>query len=102
VEIVNGAGTLLYGSDALAGTINIITNEPTFSDRVLALYGFNGYYSSNENGRRARATVGVSSPRYAVRLQMGAEDFDNYSAGALGVEDTRPCSPTDGFDAPTR
>jgi outer membrane receptor protein involved in Fe transport len=90
VEIVNGAGTLLYGSDALAGTINIITNEPTFSDRVLALYGFNGYYSSNENGRRATATVGVSAPRYAVRLQTGAEDFDNYTAGALSVEDTRP------------
>jgi len=31
VEIVNGAGTLLYGSDALAGTINIITNEPALS-----------------------------------------------------------------------
>ena len=31
MEIVNGAGTLLYGSDALAGTINIITNEPGFS-----------------------------------------------------------------------
>ncbi|MGH9253351.1 MAG: TonB-dependent receptor, partial [Vicinamibacterales bacterium] len=90
VEIVNGAGTLLYGSDALAGTINIITNEPTFSDRVLALYGFNGFYSSNEQGRRATATVGVSAPRYAVRLQMGAERFDNYSAGALDVEDTRP------------
>jgi hemoglobin/transferrin/lactoferrin receptor protein len=89
VEIVNGAGTLLYGSDALAGTINIVTNEPTFSDRVLALYGFNGFYSSNENGRRATATVGVSAPRYAVRLQMGAEDFDNYNAGALTVEDTR-------------
>ena len=31
MEIVNGAGTLLYGSDALAGTINIITNEPALS-----------------------------------------------------------------------
>ena len=31
MEIVNGAGTLMYGSDALAGTINIITNEPSFS-----------------------------------------------------------------------
>ena len=90
VEIVNGAGTVLYGSDALAGTINVITNEPTFSDRVLALYGFNGFYSSNENGRRATATLGITSPRYAVRLQTGTERFDNYKAGALTVEDTRP------------
>ena len=90
VEIVSGAGTLLYGSDALAGTINIVTNEPTFSDRVRALYGFNGFYSSNESGRRATATVGVSAPRYAIRLQAGTERFDNYTAGALTVEDTRP------------
>ena len=48
MEIVNGAGTLLYGSDALAGTINIITNEPALSSDTRWLYGFNGFYSSNE------------------------------------------------------
>ena len=38
VEIINGAGTLMYGSDALAGTVNIITSEPAFSPaRQLAL-----------------------------------------------------------------
>src|SRR6185503_12330108 len=52
LEIVNGAGTLMYGSDALAGTINIVTNEPSFSDQRRFLYGFDGYYSSNEQGRR--------------------------------------------------
>ena len=31
MEVVNGAGTLMYGSDALAGTINIITNESSFT-----------------------------------------------------------------------
>src|SRR6185295_15682809 len=56
MEIVNGAGTVLYGTDALAGTINIITNEPTFSDRVQWLYGFNGFLSSNEKGARGTAT----------------------------------------------
>jgi outer membrane receptor protein involved in Fe transport len=90
MEIVNGAGTLLYGSDALAGTINIITNEPTFSDDTRWLYGFNGFFSSNENGARGTATLGVTMPRFAVRLQAGMESFDNYRAGAFGVEDTRP------------
>ncbi len=90
MEVVNGAGTLLYGSDALAGTINIITNEPTFSDRPRALYGFNGFYSTNENGRRGTATVGATGARYAVRLQAGLERFDDYRSGAFDVEDTRP------------
>ena len=45
IEIINGAGTLMYGSDALAGTVNIITNEPQFSPSSQWQYGFNGYYS---------------------------------------------------------
>ena len=90
MEIVNGAGTLLYGSDALAGTINIITNEPGFSSQDRLLYGFNGYYSSNENGARGTATIGASGPRYAVRLQAGLESYDDYKAGKLTAEDTNP------------
>ena len=90
VEIVNGAGTLLYGSDALAGTINIITNEPALSDTTRWLYGVNGFYSSNEHGARGTATLGVSTPRYALRLQTGLESFDDYRAGGVDVEDTRP------------
>jgi hemoglobin/transferrin/lactoferrin receptor protein len=89
VEIVNGAGTVLYGSDALAGTVNIITNEPSFSPDRRLLYGFNGFYSTNENGRRGTATVGATAPSYAVRLQAGIESFDDYTAGSLDVEDTR-------------
>lgn len=90
VEVVNGAGTLMYGSDALAGTINIITNEPGFSAKPELLYGFNGFYSSNENGMRGTATLGVTSPRFTLRVQGGAENYDNYKAGKLDVEDTRP------------
>ena len=90
MEVVNGAGTLMYGSDALAGTINIITNESSFTPINQWVYGFNGFYSSNENGVRGTGTVGFTSPRFTVRLQAGAEDFDDYTAGDLGVEDTRP------------
>lgn len=90
VEIINGAGTLMYGSDALAGTVNIITNEASFSDTKQLLYGFNGYYSSNENGMRGTVTLGGSSPRATFRVQAGAERHENYTSGAFDVEDTRP------------
>src|SRR5262249_7902045 len=90
MEIVNGAGTTLYGSDALAGTINIITNEPGFSDQTRGIYGFNGFFSSHEEGRRGTLTLGGTAPRYAFRMQGGAESFRNYRAGHFGVEDTRP------------
>ena len=90
MEVVNGAGTLMYGSDALAGTINIITNESTFTPVSQWLYGFNGFYSSNENGMRGTGTIGYTSPRLSVRLQAGAEDFEDYTAGDLDVENTQP------------
>ena len=90
MEIVNGAGTLLYGSDALAGTINIITNEPALSSDRRWLYGFNGFYSSNEQGRRGTGTIGVTTSRYAVRVQAGLESFEDYRAGSFTVEDTGP------------
>ena len=98
MEIVNGAGTLLYGSDALAGTINIITNEPGFSNADRLLYGFDGYYSSNENGARGTATIGASGPRYAIRLQAGLESYDDYTAGTLTVEDTNRLFATGALD----
>jgi outer membrane receptor protein involved in Fe transport len=90
IEIINGAGTLMYGSDALAGTVNIITNETGFSPAKQVIYGFNGFYSSNENGLRGTATLGGSSPRASFRVQAGAEKYDNYKAGSFDVEDTRP------------
>lgn len=90
MEVVNGAGTLMYGSDALAGTINIITNEASFTPRMEWLYGFNGFYSTNENGMRGTGTLGVTAPNYTLRIQAGAEDYDNYTAGHLDSEDTRP------------
>ena len=88
IEIVNGAGTLMYGSDALGGTINVITHEPSLTPDTRLLYGFQGYYSSNENGLRGTLSLGASSPRVAFRVQGGAERFESYRAGAFDVEAT--------------
>ena len=90
MEIISGAGTVMYGSDALAGTINIITNEPVFTPTKQLVYGFNGFYSSNESGMRGTATLGATTPRFTFRVQAGAENYDNYKAGKFDVEDTRP------------
>jgi len=88
MEIVNGAGTLMYGSDALGGTINILTNQPTFTATQRVFYGFNGFYSTNENGRRGTLTFGTEGPRVSIRAQAGTEQYESYTAGKIGVEDT--------------
>lgn len=60
-EVLKGPASLMYGSDALAGVINLITNVPvaegTIRGNVLANYqsnnglaGFNGNLAGNKNG----------------------------------------------------
>ena len=90
IEVLGGAGSVLYGTDALSGTINIITNRPRLSNALQFHMGFDGYYSSNEDGRRGTVQLGVSDKRWAVSFQGGAEHFDNYHAGADFAETTQP------------
>ncbi len=91
LEIVSGAGSVLYGTDALAGTVNIITEQPRFTDRVSMTYGLDGFFSSNENGRRGTVRLGASGKRFALQFSAGLEAYDNYRAGAGGArEDTTP------------
>lgn len=90
VEVVSGSGSVLYGTDALAGTINLITNQPSFTDQLSVNYGVTGFYSSNENGRRGSAMVGVANRRFAINLNASLEQFDDYRAGnGAENEDTR-------------
>lgn len=89
LDVVSGSGSVLYGTDALAGTINILTNQPRLSDRTKFTYGFDGYASSNERGRRGTVTLGASGRRFALQLAGTTEVFEDYRAGRSGAaEDT--------------
>lgn len=82
VEIVHGAGSALYGTDALSGTINILTQSPQpIKDGFRVGGSFTGYYSSNEPGRRGTARLDVAGRRFATRLSGMLERFANYHAG---------------------
>lgn len=83
VEVVRGSGSVLYGTDALAGTINIITRDtPLRRDSGFHFGGaLNTFYSSNENGRRANLAVNGSSKFFAFRVAQSLDRFDNYFAG---------------------
>jgi hemoglobin/transferrin/lactoferrin receptor protein len=90
VEVLGGAGSVLYGTDALSGTINLVTNQPRFSDRPRFSAGFDGLYSSNENGSRGTLSLGYSDRRWAVSFMGGAERFEDYRAGRSFSESSQP------------
>src|SRR5262245_36207401 len=93
IEVVSGSGSVLYGTDALSGTINVITDEPPLGDRVRVTGGLSGFYSTNENGQRGALRLGVTGPRFAFGVSGSLERFDDYESGGgdgAVLEDTRP------------
>lgn len=84
VEVVRGSGSVLYGTDALAGTINMITRDtPVRRDGGFRLGGvLDTLYSSNENGRRANLSLNGSNKFFAFRVAQSLDRFDNYFAGS--------------------
>jgi hemoglobin/transferrin/lactoferrin receptor protein len=83
LEVVRGAGSVLYGTDALAGTINIITKDAPRNPNNGFRFGgsFNGYFSSNETGRRGSLAVMGSSRFFAFRIAQSLERYNNYHSG---------------------
>lgn len=90
LEVLGGAGSVLYGTDALSGTINIITNRARLTDTRQFSAGFDGFYSSNENGRRGTVSLGVSSNVFSVSFTGGQDRFGDYRAGKNFAETSQP------------
>ena len=83
VEVARGSGSVLYGTDALGGTINIITRDtPPRRDGGFRFGGtIDTFYSSNEGGRRGSLSVNGANRSFAFRVAQSLERFGNYSTG---------------------
>lgn len=85
-EVLAGAGSSLYGSDAIAGIINLVTKSPARTERGIYM-GVRLDADARSNGlfRRASATVSLSGPRAALRVGGSLFRLDNYSTGGGGI-----------------
>lgn len=84
VEVARGSGSVLFGTDALAGTVNIITREaPRGRSGFRFGGGFDGLFSSNETGRRGTGYLTGTGSRFSFRLAQTLDRFDNYHTGAI-------------------
>ena len=83
LEVVRGSGSVLYGTDALAGTINIITRDtPARRENGFRFGGtLDTFYTSNENGRRGNLAINGSNKFFAFRIAQSLERFGNYFTG---------------------
>lgn len=79
IELVKGPMSVLYGSDALGGVINLITKKPTNNEPKA---GFNGYYES-VGTYNADIFAGTGIGKANFNVNAGRNFFDGWS-----VEDT--------------
>ncbi|MER3426651.1 MAG: hypothetical protein C4334_00925 [Pyrinomonas sp.] len=85
-EVVAGAGSSLYGSDALAGTINLVTKGPDRPDKGLVLgLRLDGDYHSNGRTRRGNVAVNLSNPQAALRMSLSLFRNANYRTGGKAI-----------------
>lgn len=85
-EVVSGAGSSLYGSDAIGGVINLITAGPARGDdgNRLSLRA-NGDFHSNSRFRRGAATLDWSRSKFALRLGGSLFRQANYHSGNQSI-----------------
>jgi outer membrane receptor protein involved in Fe transport len=86
VEVLSGAGSSLYGSDALGGVINLLTQSPLPSQGGMNLgLRLDGDYHDNGAFRRGALTLNWSVPRVAMRLSGSKFRAGSYRSGGESV-----------------
>ena len=78
IEVVKGAGSALYGSDALGGVVNFITRHPTERGATNAVTLSGGKYSDF----RLDDTLTWRGERGGVSLTGGYRTYDGYDLDA--------------------
>jgi len=74
IEILRGAGSVLYGGGTTGGTINIITREPVIGGREAVLSASGGGFGTRE----LRGRVSASNETMGLTLHFNDQASDNY------------------------
>src|SRR3990170_2675178 len=82
IEVIHGPGSILYGSDALGGVINIITKNPHHSQNGnFSLSGnLNLKYSTIDQQRKARLELNGGNQRWAFLLGGNIRKAGDYKS----------------------
>ncbi|MCB2222216.1 MAG: TonB-dependent receptor [Bacteroidetes bacterium] len=79
VEVIKGPASLLYGSDAVGGIINVIPEKPAPSRKIIG--DLNTQYFSNTEGISANLGVRGSGTHFNWSLRGGMKNHKDYQDG---------------------
>ncbi|HEV7348640.1 TonB-dependent receptor [Telluribacter sp.] len=81
IEVVRGGGSVQYGTDAIGGTINVLTQTPQFSERRQLKGTALTRWMSGGMEQSGRLALGVSSQKVAVQGGFSYRNFGDLIAG---------------------
>lgn len=83
IEILHGAGSVIYGTDAIGGVISVFTKRPTLSLSEKTEFKTGGFvrYASANTGFSANANLNVGGKKWANYFSVTASDFGDLRSG---------------------
>lgn len=93
VEVVRGPYSALYGSDAVAGVVNVLTTSKRSGFRALAEGGEHGLRNGSVSGTWAGTTANVSAS-FESRDDEGFAPNDDFSQNSAGAAVQWNATPT--------
>lgn len=82
IEVAKGTGSVQYGTDAIGGVINLISNSPRFaSDKSSFKAKAVAKYMTGDMEKTLRGELGYSSKRFAVLTGISRRNFGDIIGG---------------------
>lgn len=87
IEAIRGGGSVQYGSDALGGTINLLSYSPEFSEETRVRGSAMSTWMTGDMETSGRFALGLSAKRLAVQVGYSYRDFGHLVGGrGVGVQ----------------
>jgi outer membrane receptor protein involved in Fe transport len=88
-EIILGAGSVIYGSDAIGGVMNFYTQKPKLSQSDNLFFKSNSIirYSSANNENTAHIDFNLGYKKWAFLTSVSYTDFEDLKMGKHGPDD---------------
>jgi hemoglobin/transferrin/lactoferrin receptor protein len=93
VEIVRGPASVLYGTDAIAGVVNVVTRMPTQDEGVHGTVGYR--FSSHDDQNKGAMSLSGRNGRFSFLASGTYRDSDPYDAPSGSFGDIRLDSDTE-------
>ena len=86
IEVIRGPGSVLYGSDALGGTINLISQMPDLTDNLNFNSTFSIRYATADDEKTSALRISLTSEKWAWQGGLRYSDFGDLKQGQYNIK----------------